>query len=176
MKKIVLALSVVLLGSLAMVAQPQRHHRGHNGAPESPEQGIEMRVERLQKALDLNEGQVAQIKVVLADEMKAMKQMLPAKPAGGEKPDREAMKAAKKQMEELRAGTAAKVRSCLNEEQAAKFDKMQQHMGKHHRHGGPRGKKHDRGMAPGHDKCGGHGKCCGHCKDKAEPAPAPQAD
>lgn len=170
MKKIVLALSVIMLGSLAMMAQPQRHHEGKSM---SPEKMVEMRVERLQKALDLNEGQVAEITKAYTEEMKAMEQMRSAKPAEGQKLDREAMESGMKQMKELRAGTAAKVRSCLNEEQAAKYDKMQRHMGKRGGHGGKRGKMHDRGMAPGHD---GHGKCCGNCKDKTEPASEAQAD
>ena len=131
---------------------------------------IEMRVERMQKALDLTEAQVAQIKSVYTEEMKAMEKMCPTKAGDDQKPDREAMEAAKKQMDELNSNISAKVRACLTEEQASKFDEMEQHMKGPRHPGGPRGKVHERGKGP--DQC----KCCCHCQEKAEPAPAHRAD
>ena len=55
MKKIVLALTVALLGTIVMNAQPPRRH------DMSPEQMVEKRVERLDRALSLTAEQKAAI-------------------------------------------------------------------------------------------------------------------
>lgn len=122
MKKIVLVLTIALMG-IVVNAQPPRHH-GHHG---SPEQMIERRVERLEKALGLTEVQKAEITKIYTTEMEAMSKNRPERTAQDgkrEKPDKEAMKARHEKMEAKQAAMDAKIEALLTPEQAAKFAKM----------------------------------------------------
>ena len=66
MKKIVLILTVALMGITVMNAQPPRRHEMN------PEQMVAKRVERLDKALSLTEEQKAEITKIYTEEMQAM--------------------------------------------------------------------------------------------------------
>ena len=155
MKKIVLAMTIALMGTIVMNAQPPRRH------DMNPEQMVEKQVERLDKHLGLTEVQKAEIVRIYTEEMKAMHKDMPARMEKGEKPDQEAMKARYEQMKAQREATDAKIEALLTPEQAAKFAEMKNERGeaphgRHHK--GPRGGDK---MAPGHDGCCGN--CC--CKD-----------
>ena len=73
MKKIVLVLTVALLGTIVMNAQPPRR-------PDmNPGQMVEKRVERLDKALSLSEAQKAEITKIYSEELESMGKDRPAK-------------------------------------------------------------------------------------------------
>lgn len=82
MKKIVLALIVVLMGTIAVNAQPRR-------ANMSPEQMLKLRVDRLDKALTLTEEQKAEITKIYSEEMESVEKDNAAFNKRGEKPTRQ---------------------------------------------------------------------------------------
>ncbi|MBO4802939.1 MAG: Spy/CpxP family protein refolding chaperone [Muribaculaceae bacterium] len=145
MKKIVLVLTVALMG-IAMNAQPPRQHRGHD----NPEQMVQHRVEHLDKALSLTDAQKAELTKILMQEFESMKPEQPPVANAEEKPqrpDESVMKARREQMEARRAETEAKVKAVLTPEQVTKYDELKQHEGKrghgHHHDGDRRPPKHD---------------------------------
>ena len=153
MKKIVLALTVVLMGTIVMNAQPPRR------VNMNPEQMVEKRVERLNKHLNLTTEQKAEITRIYTEEMKAR----PERMEKGERPDEATMKAHHEQMKAQRESTDAKIEALLTPEQAAKFAKMKTEHGKRG-HGRPH-------MAPrgGADKAPRNDGGCNNnctCKDK----------
>lgn len=147
MKKIVLVLTVALLGSIVMNAQPPRR-------PDmNPEQMVEKRVEHLDKALSLTEEQKAAIADIYTQEMVNMAKDKPAKKERGEMPDEATMKARREQMKASHEATEAKIEAVLTPEQAVKYAELKQHEGKRHR--GHHDGKRD-GMDRGPKKAG----CC----------------
>lgn len=149
MKKIVLVLAIALMG-IAVNAQPPRHHHGQG----NPEQMVERRVERLDKALQLTESQKAEIAKVYMLEMEAVKKEQQSMATGDEKPgrpDESVMKARREAMKARRADTAAKIEALLTPEQATKYAEFKRHEGD--RDNG----RHHKGArkAPGQDGC-----CC----------------
>ena len=159
MKKIVLVLTVALMG-FVMNAQPPRPHMGHG----DPGQMLDHRVQHLAKALDLTEEQQAEITKIYVMEMEAMKnEHQPMATEGKEpvRPDESVMKARKEQMEARRAETDAKIEALLTPEQAAKYAELKKgHEGKPgfgDRHHGDR--HHGDRKPPRHD-----GGCCCKCK------------
>ena len=149
MKKIVLVLMIALMGTIVTNAQPQRHHG-------NPEQMINQRVERLEKALNLTEAQKAEITKIFAAEMETMAKERPEMPGQGERPDEAMMKARHEKMKAQREATDAKIEALLTPEQVAKYAELKQHEGERghgKKHGGPR---HE-GARPerGHDGCKG---------------------
>lgn len=157
MKKIVLVLTVALMGTMFMNAQPPRH-------PDmSPEQMVEKRVERLDKQLSLTAEQKSEIARIYTEEMSGMHKDKQAWMEKGEKPDEAAMKAHHEEMKAQREATDAKIEALLTPEQAAKYAAMKQEQGKrgHHdkRHMGPQGHAP---KGPRHD--GDCNNCT--CKDK----------
>ena len=134
MKKIVLVLTIALIG-ISMNAQPPRQHRGHG----TPEQMVQQRVEHLDKALELTDAQKVELTQIFTEEFESMKPERPPMASADEKPqrpDESVMKAQREQMKARHAETDAKVKAVLTSEQAAKYDEMKQHMGKrdHGRH------------------------------------------
>ena len=152
MKKIVLAMTVVLMGTIVMNAQPPRR------MDMNPEQMVEKRVERLDKHLGLTAEQKAEITRIFTEEMKAR----PARMEKGERPDEAAMKAHHEQMKAQRESIDAKIEALLTPKQAAKYARMKTEYGKRG-HG-----KHHKGPRGGADKAprndGGCNNCT--CKDK----------
>ena len=147
MKKIVLALAIALMGTMVMNAQPPRR-------PDmSPEQMVEKRVERLDKALSLTAEQKAEITKIYTEEMQEMGKERPARKERGEKPDEATMQAHKDEMKAKQDAVNAKIESLLTPEQAAKFAEMQKHEGMRGHHG----PKH------GHDKAPMKGRSCDGC-------------
>ncbi len=143
MKKIVLVLAIALMG-IVVNAKPPRHH-GHHGLPQ---QMIEKRIERLEKALGLTEAQKTEITKIYTTEMEAMSKNRPERAAQDgkrEKPDQEAMKARHEKMEAQRAATDAKIEALLTPEQAAKFAELKKRQqakrGEGPRHDGKKGFK-----------------------------------
>lgn len=135
MKKIVLALTVALMGTMMMSAQPPRR------ANMSPEQMVERRVDRLEKALSLTEEQKAEITKIYSQEMEDMAKEGPSKRERGERPDQATMQARSEQMKAKREATEAKIEALLTPEQAAKYAEMKKQDGKRGRnhHDGKRG-------------------------------------
>ena len=151
MKKIVLVLAIALMG-IAVNAQSPRHHNdnGHG----NPEQMVERRVERLDKALQLTESQKAEIAKIYMLEMEAVKKEKQSMAPGDEKPgrpDESVMKARREEMKARRAATDAKIEALLTPEQATKYAEFKRHEGNRHH-----GRHHDGvRQAPRHDGC-----CC----------------
>lgn len=152
MKKIVFALTIALMGTIVMNAQPPR--RPHM----DPERMVAMQVERLDKDLSLTDEQKAEITKIYTEEMESMHKDKPAKMEEGSTPDRDEMKANFEKMKAQREAVDAKVQAVLTPEQQAKYAEMKAKEGDrrgHHDfhkkpHGGP-------DMAPPSDGC---------CKDK----------
>jgi len=156
MKKIVLVLTMALMGMMVMNAQPPRR------PGMSPEQMVEKRVERLDKQLGLTVEQKSAITSILNEEQQAMQREKPARMEKGEKPDEATMQARRSQMAAQREATDAKIEAVLTPEQAAKFAEMKKQAGQH---------KHDKGRRDHHgDVKKGSGKqACSKdctCKDK----------
>lgn len=156
MKKIVLALTVALMGTIVMNAQPPRR-------PDmSPEQMVEKRVERLDQQLSLTTEQKAEITRIYTEEMNGMHKGKPALEEKGERPSEEAMKAHHEQMKAQRDAVDAKIEALLTPEQAQKFAAMKEEQAKRGHgkpHMRPRGDA-EKGPRPE----GGCNNCT--CKDK----------
>lgn len=143
MKKIVLVLTLALLGSVVMNAQPPRR-------PDmDPKQMVEMRVERLDKELTLTETQKAEITKIYTEEMQAMHKDKLAKKEHGTAPDEAEMQSRHEKMQARQQATESKIESLLTPEQAAKYANMKKRDGKRRerrdgRPGGKRGHGKDR--------------------------------
>ena len=156
MKKIVMTLMVALMATAMMNAQGHRHHGGQREM-RSPEKMIEMRVERLDKALNLTAEQKRAITDLYKQEFEARKAQGKMNQDGKkERPSKEQMEARMEQMKAQRDATDAQVEKLLTSEQQAKFAQFKQQETKHMK--GGHGHKHH-GPKDGHD-----GGCCG--KDK----------
>lgn len=158
MKKIVLALTVALLGTLVLNAQPARRQQM------TPEQRIEQRVNHLESELSLTKEQRAAITEILTEEAKTMQKDRPAIPANGEKPDEAAMKAHHEQMKAQQEATNAKIAKVLTPEQVKKFGQMERHGKRGHGPGRPHGEKKAQPMDGKQMK----GQCCKEGKEMKE--------
>ncbi|MBR1552287.1 MAG: hypothetical protein IJ632_08235 [Muribaculaceae bacterium] len=160
MKKIVLTLMVALMATAMMNAQGHRHHGGQREM-RSPEKMIEMRVERLDKALNLTAEQKRAITDLYKQEFEARK-------AQGEmNKDSKKERPSKEQMKAQRDATDAQVEKLLTGEQQAKFAQFKQEEAKHMK--GGHGPKHH-GAKGGQDGgcCAKDKKADGDCCKKAE--------
>lgn len=153
MKKIVLALIVVLMGTIAVNAQPRR-------ANMSPEQILKLRVDRLDKALTLTEEQKAEITKIYSEEMESVEKDNAAINKRGEKPDEATIKARKEHAKAKREATDAKIEALLTPEQVAKYAQMKQRTGQR-----PDRRDHHDRKASRPDKAPEQGQCCNDCKD-----------
>jgi Spy/CpxP family protein refolding chaperone len=151
MKRIVLALMIALMGTTVVIAQP------HRRSDMTPEQMVEKRVERLDKALSLTAEQKAEITKIYSQEMQTMGKDKPAKKERGERPDEATMKARREQMKAQQDATRAQIEALLTPEQAENFAQMKQHDrdGRH----GP--KQHERKAMTRDDGCK---DCSSTCK------------
>ena len=165
MKKIVLALIVALMGTIVTNAQPPRHQEM------SLEQMVQMRVDRMDRQLNLTEDQKTEIARIYTEEMTAMKQEREARMADGQQPDESKKQARHDEMNKRRQATDAKIEALLTPEQAAKYAEVKKHEGKRGHHGQDRKGMHEkrdmkspRGakMAPRHE--GTCNECT--CNDK----------
>ena len=137
MKKIVLVLMIALMGTVVTNAQPPQRHGMGKG------QGIEQRIEKLEKALELTAEQKAEITKIFNQEKEAMGKGRPDKMENGKTPDRAEMEAFRSRLQAQREATDAKIESVLTPEQVAKYAELKaQRERKDHgpRHKGPRGK------------------------------------
>ena len=153
MKKIVLALIVVLMGTIAVNAQPRR-------ANMSPEQILKLRVDRLDKALTLTEEQKAEITKIYSEEMESVEKDNAAFNKRGENPDEVTIKARKEHAKAKREATDAKIEALLTPEQVAKYAQMKQRTGQR-----PDRRDHHDRKASRPDKAPQQGQCCNDCKD-----------
>lgn len=139
MKKIVLALAMMMPMAIAMTAQQEMK------APHMPDG--QDRIERMSKELNLTPAQRKKVSKIFLDESKQMRKM-------GEK------------MMKEREKTQKKVMKVLTPEQQLKYGKMMEHQGRHFmgkgkgprpdgkmgpRHNGKKGPRHDGKMGPRHD-------------------------
>ncbi len=151
-------LMMALLTIVTMQAQPS--HRGGHRGPGDPAQMAEMRVQQLEKELQLSAQQKAAITEIYtrhANEMKAeMEQMR----QNGGHPDRKAMEA-------KREAVQAEVEAVLNDNQKAKYAEMNQGMKRHHGKAGDghHGKRGMRGRQQCQSDCQKEGK--EQCKEGA---------
>ncbi len=120
MKKIVLILTVALLGSI--VTNAQQHRRPDM----TPEQMVEKRVERLDKALALTAEQKTEITKIFVEEMQSTRAERAKRQVDGTGEDAAARQARHQQMQAQREATDAKVVSVLTDEQAAKYAEIKQ--------------------------------------------------
>ncbi len=120
MKKIVLILTVALLGSI--VTNAQQHRRPDM----TPEQMVEKRVERLDKALALTAEQKTEITKIFVEEMQSTRAERAKRQDDGTGEDAAARQARHQQMQAQREATDAKVVSVLTDEQAAKYAEIKQ--------------------------------------------------
>ena len=155
MKKIVLVLTIALLGTIVTNAQPPRRHgHGHGHG-----MNVEQRVERLAQALELTEAQKAEVTKIYTQEAEAMSKDRPAEGMMDkqQRPDEAQMKAFREKMEARRAAVDAQIEALLTPEQASKYAQLKEHKGK-------RGGFKHRGDKPGEKSdcrcCGGHGQPC----------------
>lgn len=153
MKKIVLALIVVLMGTIAVNAQPRR-------ANMSPEQILKLRVDRLDKALTLTEEQKAEITKIYSEEMESVEKDNAAFNKRGENPDETTIKARKEHAKAKREATDAKIEALLTPEQVAKYAQMKQRTGQR-----PDRRDHHDRKASRPDKAPKQGQCCNDCND-----------
>ena len=144
MKKIVLVLTLALMGSVVMSAQPPRSPNM------DPTQMVEKRVERLDKELSLTEEQKAEITKIYIEEMEAMHKEGKANKDRGTAPEEEAKMSQHEKMQAQRQATDSKIESLLTPDQAAKFADMKKRDGRREgrrdgrrdgRRGGNRGHK-----------------------------------
>ena len=159
MKKTFVMMLVAMMATVTLQAQP-RHH-GDKRHDMDPTKFIEMRVDRLDKELNLTAEQKTAITAIYtrqADNMRAAKE----RRDGSERPSREQMRAKYEQAK-------AEVEAVLTPEQKAKFAQMQdEHRGHHGRKGAPDQRKHDGCCKDDSGKKG----CCkkdeGKCEQKVE--------
>lgn len=156
-KKIVLAMTVVLMGTIVMNAQPPRRHHM------DPEQMVQQRVERLDKQLSLTDEQKAEITRIYTEEMESRfaEGQQPPKMEKGEKPDEATMKARHEEMKARRDATDAKIEALLTPEQAAKYAELKTHEGPRSHDMHHKGPRRSGEKAPGCD-------CNCTCKGKSE--------
>jgi Spy/CpxP family protein refolding chaperone len=104
--------------------QEHRHggHRGMQGGMGDPDQHLQM----LTKQLNLTQEQQEKIRPILQDQHTKMEQL--EQNSSTSKEDR------RSQMQQMHQDTVSRVKEVLNDDQKAKFDKMQQNM-MEHRHG-----------------------------------------
>lgn len=164
MKKTFLMMLVAMLATVTVQAQP-RHHGGQRHDMD-PTKFIEMRVDRLDKELNLTPEQKTAITAIYtrqADQMRAAKD----RRDGSERPTREQMRANHDQVK-------AEVEAVLTAEQKAKFAQMKdERRGHHDRKGAPDQRKHGGCCKDdGGKKDGGKKDCCkkgeGKCEKKVE--------
>lgn len=158
MKKIVLALIVALLGSIVMNAQPASRHGM------SPEQMVEKRIERLDKALDLTDQQKAEIAKIYLEEMKAMRHERPSKASKDEETQIGQKKMDLKQMQAQREATDSRIASLLTAEQASKFAELKSRDGMRRNAKNFKGLPHKAEKDPARRDC----KCGCSCKNENE--------
>jgi Spy/CpxP family protein refolding chaperone len=91
-------------------------YRGMRGRQMDPDQAVQ----RLSKQLNLTDDQKSQIKPILADRQQQMKNLMQDESLQPQ--DR------REKMRSIMADTNSKIKAVLNDDQKAKFDKMQQQM------------------------------------------------
>lgn len=160
MKKIMISMAIALTMSLAMQAQDApRHHRGQ-GHDIDPKKMVEMKVERMEKELNLSAKQKEAIFEIYMKEAQMMEQNFKERAQRHNKDNNQqsAPRGEKKpgfsKMQDNRAAVNARINEVLNDEQRAKFAELEKERfgGKHHMK--PRG---------GHKK--GEGDCKNECCD-----------
>ena len=168
MKKTFILMATALIMALAMQAQDvnaSRHHRGHGPAGDmDPQKMVEMRVKHLDKELSLTSDQKDAITRIYTEEANEMKEMMAkhVKDEKGTKPDKSAMDAERKVMQERRQATDAKVEALLNADQKARFAQIKERKPRHH---GDRKKERAEKNGKGGTGCGnGCGESCGAAK------------
>jgi len=169
MKKIVLALVVALMGTTMMTAQPPQGDKDGKRPPMNPEKMVEMRVNQLDKELNLTDYQKQEITKIYKEDLQNMPQRDKKEEAKGERPDEATMKARHDEMKARQDATNAKVEALLTADQKTKFAEVQK---RHPHHGGP-GHHGKPGGGCGMDQQGpdngGGGCCC--CKGNKGPRP-----
>jgi len=144
MKKLMMALVVAATGTLMMSAQPPQgcpQGRPQQGKDFNPEAMVQMRVDRLDKAVNLTDAQKQQATQIYQEEMEAMKKDAPqcdkkdkkgpkpGGPKGG--PKKELTAEQKAQFDEMQAkqkaqrdATDAKIEAILTADQKAKYSEF----------------------------------------------------
>ena len=147
MKKIVFALTLALLGTIAVNAQQPRRHAMN------PEQMVEKRIERLDKALNLTDQQKAEIAKIYSEEMIAMHKDRPSKAEDGEESVQMSRKDRQQMMRAQREATDAKIESLLTPEQVTKFAELKKHESERGHAKGHKGPRNAEGKKGPRDGC-----------------------
>lgn len=170
MKKIVLVLLVALMGTTMMNAQPPRGERR-----------MQDRIAQLEKELNLNEEQKAQITEIYKEGM-PQRQFDRNQMKEGEKPDQADKKSFRERFMEQQAAMDAKIAKVLTPEQREKFDqlRLEEQKREGYRGHGPKDRRHgDRHHGDQHKKAPKDGNCCKAgenkgCCDKPKTAEKPE--
>ena len=126
MKKLIIA--VMLFVGIASFAQDATMSTKSQKDKMTPEQRNDKQLKKLTSELNLDAGQQAKVKQLLADrsaKAEQWKMNYDAKKATNAKPTAEEKAAMKKQMAEEMASNDAKMKSILNADQYTKWKKMQ---------------------------------------------------
>jgi protein CpxP len=122
MKKVIVA--VLLVVGMTTFAQ----ERGEKRERLSPEQKVELQAKKMKLDLDLNDKQTADIKKIVAEQVKkreAKRAEFEAKRAKDAKPTQEEMFQNKSQMLDEQIAMKAEMKKILNAEQFSKWEKIQ---------------------------------------------------
>lgn len=168
MKKTMILLATALIMAFAAQAQEtnaSRHERGH-GRDMDPKKAVEMRMDKLEKALSLTADQREAITEIYMQQAREMKAKMDARKNEGKigKPDKAEREARHEQMFKRQQETDAKVEALLNAEQKARFAELKQHRhkdrGMHKKmNGGANGKDSDCCDKDNQKKSQGCGSC-----------------
>ena len=146
MKKVVLA-AMLLIGFTAMAQPSSSRERGaRNGMQDlTPEQMATLQTKKMTLALDLSDGQQEQIKAIELKNAKMRKAKMEERKAQKEagdskKPTSEERYAMSNARLDSQIAQMAEMKKILSETQYEKWEKMQQHKGRHGK--GKRGKGH----------------------------------
>lgn len=122
MKKVIVA--VLLVVGMTTFAQ----ERGEKRERLSPEQKVELQAKKMKLDLDLNDKQTADIKKIVAEQVKkreAKRAEFEAKRAKDAKPTQKEMFQNKSQMLDEQIAMKAEMKKILNAEQFSKWEKIQ---------------------------------------------------
>ncbi|MFX0558545.1 hypothetical protein ACOCEA_17215 [Maribacter sp. CXY002] len=133
MKKIMIMAALVLACGLAMAQRPEgKDHKRMQDM--TPEQVATLHTKKMTLALDLTEAQQTKMKSLLAsqaEKRKAKMEEFKAKKENGEQPTADEKFAMQNERLDAQIAHKAEMKKILNDEQYAKWEKMQHHRGKH---------------------------------------------
>ncbi|WP_281541082.1 hypothetical protein [Maribacter aestuarii] len=133
MKKLVM-IAFLLSGMMAMAQKEETKDRRHSMNDLSPEQIATLQTKKMTLALDLNEAQQAKMKSLFASnaaERKTKMEAHKARKESGEKMTSEERYSIQNERLDHQIALKKEMKALLNDDQYAKWEKMQHRRGKH---------------------------------------------